>query len=812
MSMKIAYVLLSAALVVGCFNAESDIVKSSAPVELPFETTCVVTGSDVTCSFALNELNEIVTKACGRAFVATNGQRLRLTMDGSLSRRIFLGRTAEAEKVLGTDFFEGGSKYESEASCVFAKDGDLYLVGSDAAGTLWAVYDFVEDSLGYRWYQECHDSLRAENEIVPKAETVVFNGVATRRRPGFDGYRCDHENWGYFRLFRLRHRGNKEIAHFVPGYRFKFQNCTRGHGFDLYLPRKPDTPWMKIKNYVPDEVKVLAPSFEKQPEWFSLDEHGKRSDKMQLCLSSKSTRDALWKSLQAWIRMHGKGVYMIGSNDEHTGTYCYCKDCLALDEKFGGQCGALWDCITDLCGRLKAGKADGVYITSLAYRHQTQLCPPGITFPDNFICDFAPVTWDRALSEIKNETLADGRIYNWLQNCRDWCKACPCGVSYWYYGNSVCAYTWGRMSKELGEIYDAGVRSAGCTGLEGNFEFEDLMHHMWFWCLYHPHGDARAEFARAAATKYGPATDEILAYTDALEKMRQRVVATTPCGPTALDILSFASADELKAMGEIHDRAAAKAKGTKYAENVAWARISLDVAKYFKDGDAVAEARARTAAKSYLEKVRIRKLMRKSNNPVTDRLDQMANYANLKSDTLPPELAKYPREKVTRVLPSKSQVYTPWGRPVEGKLWSEPDPQAVCGFAMADVLADDYIPGGRDEIRIGLYDHNAGKYLIPFGDTKFPKDFWKKDEYRLFCLGRSKYASRTVLVWTDVHGYTGMPYSPLKTQLLSRLYDTVELDKQFETWISVKAQGPKFFPRDTRLNKIFIEQIFSVEL
>ena len=31
---------------------------------------------------------------------------------------------------------------------------------------------------------------------------------------------------------------------------------------------------MKIKNYVPDEVKVLAPSFEKQPEWFSLDEYG----------------------------------------------------------------------------------------------------------------------------------------------------------------------------------------------------------------------------------------------------------------------------------------------------------------------------------------------------------------------------------------------------------------------------------------------------------------------------------------------------------------------------------------------------------
>ena len=55
-------------------------------------------------------------------------------------------------------------------------------------------------------------------------------------------------------------------------------------------------------------------------------------------------------------------------------------------------------------------------------------------------------------------------------------------------------------------------------------------------------------------------------------------------------------------------------------------------------------------------------------------------------------------------------------------------------------------------------------------------------------------------------------YSPLDTQLLSRLYDSVNIDRQFETWISIKAQGPMFFDGDTRENRIFIEQIFSVEL
>ena len=802
------HVLMLSLAVLCCHVLQAD--KRTDPIDLPFETTCVVTGNDVTCAFALKELNEIVTKACGQAFVTGQGQRSRSTKECS-SRRIFLGRTAETERILGRDFFEGGEDYKSETSCVFGKDGDVYIVGSDAAGTLWAVYDFVEDNLGYRWYQECRDDLRAENEIVPKSETVSFRGLNTRRRPGFTGFRRDHENLGYFRLFRLRHRSNSEIRNFVPGYRIREDWLTCGHGFDMFLPRTPNMPWMRSARF-PDEVKALAPAFERHSEWFSVDAKGRRSPDMQLCLSSRATREALWQSLRWWVKKNGKGTYMFGSNDDHTGTYCHCKDCLALDRKYGGQCGALWDCVIDLCGRLKAAKMDGVYITSLAYRHQTQLWP-GIAFPDNFVCDFAPVTWDRALSEVRPEKLPDGRVYDYLQTCRDWCKACPGGVSYWYYGGPICAYTWGRMSKELGELYEAGVSSVGLCGCEGGYEFLDLMHHLWFWCLYHPTGDARAEFGRACAAKYGPAADNILAYTDLLEKLRQRVVAETPCGPGPLDVLEFSTAGERREMAALLDRAAAKAVGTKFAENVSWARISLDVALFFKDGDTAAETRARAASESYVEKVATRKLMQKGNR-VTARLDVMANYANLKSDALPPELAKYPKAKVHRVLPPRSSAYKGYISATETRdfVTSEADPQAVCGFAIGDTLPDDYAQPGAEAIRIGLYNHDTGKYLIPFNNTKFPKGFWEMDRYKLFRLGRSAYAPNVKLIWTDTAGYTKLGASPLDTKLLSRFYDCILLDKQFETWLSVKAQGPKFFSGDTRPNKIFIEQLFVVEL
>ena len=776
----------------------------SSPLAFPFETTGVVTGRDVTCSLALRELNEIVKKATGKAFRVGSG--------AACAQRIFLGRTAEAERALGADFFEGGKAYRSETSRVFSRDGDLYLVGSDAAGTLWAVYDFVEDSLGYRWYQLCCDARRAENEIVPKAERVVFSGRDTCRRPGFTGFRRDHENLGAFGLFRLRHRSNSEIGRFVPGYRLTCGWRTAGHGFDQFLPRDPDAPWMRLP-CVPERVRALAPAFERHPEWFSVDRQGRRTPDMQLCLSSKATRDALWQSLLWWIEKNGPGTYMVASNDDHTGVYCHCPDCRALDGKYGGQCGALWDCLLDLCARLKKAGRKDVRLTSLAYRRQTQMWP-GISFPDNFVCDYAPVTWDRSLSEVPDIALGDGRVYSLLGNCRDWCKACPGGVSYWYYGGNLCSYTWGRLQKEVRELYACGVVSVGLCGREGGYEFQDLTHHLWFRCLYSPEDDLRAEFARACRAKYGPAADEIVSYSDWLEMLRRRGVSRTPLGPGAIDPLAYATAEERREMAALHARAAEKAAGTKHAENVAWARMSLDAEAFLRDGDAAAEARARAASESYCRKVAWPKLMQKG-NLIARRLDVMANYANLKSDALPPALAKYPRERVTRVLPPKSTPYTGYvdqQTPQKAFLTSEPDPAAVCGFALAQELPDAYAPKGATDIRVGLYDHDTGRYLIPFNDLKFPKGFWKRDEYRMFCLGRSAYARATKLIWTDVNGFSHFGPTPINTTLLERLHDCVQLDKRFETWISVKAQGPKFFPDDRRPNKIFIEQLFSVEL
>lgn len=69
-----------------------------------------------------------------------------------------------------------------------------------------------------------------------------------------------------------------------------------------------------------------------------------------------------------------------------------------------------------------------ILISTLAYRkQQTETFPKGIgKFPDNFVCDFAPVD--------DNQSFHIGGQDNekTLENLKKWCAACD-KVMYWYY-------------------------------------------------------------------------------------------------------------------------------------------------------------------------------------------------------------------------------------------------------------------------------------------------------------------------------------------------------------------------------------------
>ena len=280
----------------------ADAASPEITLALEFENTEVVQGGDVCAALAVEELNEIVENCAGRRFRVSQGGK------SSAAHRIFVGRSAEAEALLGKAAFDS---LADEESVVARKGGDLFLHGGGDLGALWAVYDFVEDSLGYRWYFS-----RADGEVFDKCGTVRFCGRETRRRPAFRGFRKIYTQVTAGKRFCLRNRDSSAAESFIKGWKYAYTWRVPGHGFILYLPAEDLKGWGKM---LPPTIKGC---FKEHPEYFSVGRDGKRHPDMQLCLSSPATRDALYAKILEWIAYKGqRGVFMVGSNDFHNDSY-----------------------------------------------------------------------------------------------------------------------------------------------------------------------------------------------------------------------------------------------------------------------------------------------------------------------------------------------------------------------------------------------------------------------------------------------------------------------------------------------------------
>lgn len=780
------------------------------PVSYPFESTVIVQGTQSTSAFAVKEFNAIVRKTTGRTFeVRTAG-----CLDGCADKKkIFIGRGPELDELMVGWWID--KTYGEEESVVLEKEGSLCLFGRDELGSLWAVYDFCEDSLGYRWYLDRLEDKGGEKVV--KTDVVRWNGVATRRQPAFRGRRNIHNGvrppWGSW-LYRVRNRDNAAVAHVCPDYRSKLQVWTRGHGFNIYLP--PGKIGADLVWAIPKGVKLEEDNFKKHPEWFSLMKDGTRNGDHQMCLSNPGCRRALLAAICEYMRVCGKGVYMVGENDARFGRYCHCDGCIALERKYNTTGGPMWDFIIEACREVKRRFGDGFYLTSLAYDglEQTEKAPDNAVFPDNFIVDIAYIHMpDRSIKQLPDRRAPEGEMVNYWQNTLKWCSI-TAHQSYWFYGTENPCMVYRRMADEIRDLREADIESVGACGTGGGYEFCDLTRYLYYRLIFDPRCDVRRELEEACAFKYGAAAPVILAYIDELENTFIAFRKTCPNGrifETNHQYLNlgFVPGRKLVEWRNLLDRATKLVADSPFhAANVRFARIGLDLMSVFyadriaRDAPeyhfdrAMAEAEGIAIAREYGATY-------VPDNQVNEALDmlekasnEMAYYGELKNESLPPELtAVYQPQFVTRILPYKRKKMR------SGKFTSEPDPKAACGYAIADVIPD------KDDLSQGvscyIWNKSRGSQL-PLGTI--PLSAFKKDRYVLYRAGTTTIPPDSTIIIDELW------VSPLAISYLNRCHNPSAPQRKFDIWLSMKAEGPKFFPGDARANRLLVDQIFAVEL
>ena len=297
--------------------------------------------------------------------------------------RILVGPGAAKSAV--ADFSTDG--LGSDGIVIRTVGDDLILAGGRPRGTLYAVYTFLEEHVGCRWWS-------SKASTIPVKPTLEIDTLNIRYVPPleyretfwFDSFDGD---WAV----RNKSNGNSERLDAKRGGKHIYQGFV--HTFFPLIP--------------PEKY------FEDHPEWFS-EINGKRShERTQLCLTNEEMRAELIRNLKERLRNNPAAtIASVSQNDWHGN--CQCSKCAAIEKEEGSPAGLMLRFVNAVAEEIE-DEFPNVAISTLAYQYTRK--PPKITKPrPNVIVRLCSIecSFSKPLSDERNKKFRDD-IVGWSKIC-----------------------------------------------------------------------------------------------------------------------------------------------------------------------------------------------------------------------------------------------------------------------------------------------------------------------------------------------------------------------------------------------------------
>ena len=268
-----------------------------------------------------------------------------------------------------------------------AEGTDLILTGHQRRGALYAVYTFLEEVCGCRWYA-------GDATVIPQSEDLVFPpDLSISYAPKLIS-REPYHDLARPMLFSARNKGNGDID--------------EKHGGRL-----------SILNWVHSAYHYIPPQkyFEVHPEWFSEIDGERTYVNAQLCLTNDEMRKELTKNVLEELRAHPETIMIdISQNDQFR--FCTCSRCKAVDDEEESHAGTLIRFLNQVAADIEKEFPD-VLVETLAYQYTRK--PPKLTRPRHNIvirlctieCDFSRPLGDPESSQANRDFMND--IEGWSQ-------------------------------------------------------------------------------------------------------------------------------------------------------------------------------------------------------------------------------------------------------------------------------------------------------------------------------------------------------------------------------------------------------------
>ena len=415
---------------------------------------------------------------------AVTGARLPIhveTAASSTGKRIVVGPSAHFLKAF-PDFNLATLRRDG---IVMKTAGDtLFLAGDRPRGTLYAVYTFLEDVAGCRWWAaDASFTPKKPTLEIPALDTVYVPKLLCREafyRGAFDG------------VFAARSKCNGHFERVSPEYGGHYTILGWCHTFNQLLP--------------PSEY------FETHPEWYS-EIDGKRSaDRTQLCLTNDEMRAELTKKALERIRKDPtSGIISISQNDWHG--QCQCAACRAVEEEEGSPSGPILRFVNAVAEDIEREFPD-MLVETLAYSY-TRQAPKHVKPRKNVIIRLCSIecSYSQPLAtgpqnetfrrDIENWSAIAPRLYIWnyVTNFRNYIMPHPNmrvlapNIRFFIEHNAV-------------GLFEQGDSSCSCS------DFPELRAWVLAHLMWDPARDENALIKEFLEGYYGPAAEPLAAYID----------------------------------------------------------------------------------------------------------------------------------------------------------------------------------------------------------------------------------------------------------------------------------------------------------
>ena len=390
---------------------------------------------------------------------------------------------------------------------------DLILAGGAPRGTLYAVYTFLEEVVGCRWWTPTASHIpRAPDLTIPQLDRTYVPSFEYRETYWSGWVDAD---WGA----RMKHNGARSQVDEQRGG--KFDEVGGVHSYYQYLP--------------PEQY------FDAHPEWYSLLDGERATVRSQLCLTNVEMRQELVKNVVADVREKASGQTMVWvSQNDHHG-YCECDNCRAVDEREGGPTGTVIHFANAVADDI-ARELDDVAVKTLAYDYSQK--PPDHLTPDPKVIIELCTT---GVSYLHPYTHGHNRQFR--ERLKGWAKTTD-RIYIWDYLVNFTNYlaphpnlrTLGPNVKFFARNGVAGIFAQGAYEGDANFtELSELRQ----WVLLKLYWDAELEAAdlidEFLEGYYGAAAEHIKAYVDLVHDEAETSGTKLSMGqsPFADDYLSY---------------------------------------------------------------------------------------------------------------------------------------------------------------------------------------------------------------------------------------------------------------------------------